>query len=115
VREAIQYVRSVTDASEPREPDLVDKLLGFLDHVLDVVHDKVLRPIILAARVAAYGLIIALVALVFVVVLVVGFVRLLDIYAFQGRVWISYLAVGGLSLLAGLIIWRRRRPLNLRK
>ena len=105
----------MTDASEPRDPDLVDKLLGFIDHWLDVVHDRVLRPIILAARVAAYGLIIVLVALVFVVVLVVGFIRLLDIYAFQGRVWISYLAVGGLSFIAGLIIWRRRRPLNLRK
>jgi hypothetical protein len=105
----------MTDASEPREPDLVDKLLAFVDHILDVVHDRVLRPIILAARVAAYGLIIALAALVFVVVIVIGFVRLLDIYAFNGRVWISYLAVGALSLIAGLIIWRRRRPLNLRK
>ena len=113
--DSVHYVHIVTDAREPRDPDLVDKLLGFIDHWLDVVHDRVLRPIILAARVAAYGLIIALVALVFVVVLVVGFVRLLDIYAFQGRVWISYLAVGGLSFLAGLIIWRRRRPLNLRK
>ncbi len=105
----------MTDASVPRDPDLVDKLLGFIDHWLDVVHDRVLRPIILAARVAAYGLIIALAALVFVVVLVVGFVRLLDIYAFHGRVWISYLAVGGLSFIAGLVIWRRRRPLTVRK
>jgi|SRR5580658_9542574 hypothetical protein len=105
----------MSDASEPRDPDLVDKLLALVDHVLDVVHDRVLRPIILTARVAAYGLIIALAALVFVVVIVIGFVRLLDIYAFNGRVWISYLAVGVLSLIAGLIIWRRRRPLNLRK
>jgi hypothetical protein len=105
----------MSDASEPHDPDLVDKLLALVDHVLDVVHDRVLRPIILTARVAAYGLIIALAALVFVVVIVIGFVRLLDIYAFNGRVWISYLAVGVLSLIAGLIIWRRRRPLNLRK
>jgi hypothetical protein len=48
-------------------------------------------------------------------VLVVGFVRLLDIYAFHGRVWISYMAVGAVSLGVGLYIWRRRRPLNLRK
>jgi hypothetical protein len=38
----------VTDASEPREPDLIDRLLGLIDHGLDVVHDKVLRPIIVA-------------------------------------------------------------------
>jgi hypothetical protein len=105
----------VTDASEPREPDLVDKLLAFVDHLLDVVHDRVLRPIILAARVAAYGLIIVLVAVVFVVVLVVGFIRLLDVYAFNGHVWLSYAVVGAASFIAGLIIWRRRRPLKLRK
>jgi hypothetical protein len=105
----------VTDASEPREPDLVDRLLGYVDHALDVVHDKVLRPIIVAARVVAYGLIIALAAVVLVAVLVIGFVRLLNVYAFHGRDWLSYAAVGGVSVLTGMFIWRRRRPLKLRK
>jgi hypothetical protein len=105
----------VTDAREPREPDLVDRLLGFVDHLLDLVHDKVLRPIIVVARVVAYGLIIALAAIVLVSVVVIGFVRLLNVYAFHGRDWLSYASVGGLSLLCGLVIWRRRRPLKLRK
>jgi protein-S-isoprenylcysteine O-methyltransferase Ste14 len=105
----------VTEASEPREPDLVDRILAAFDHVLDVVHDKVLRPIIMAARVLAYGLIIVLAALVFVVALVIGFIRLLNVYAFNGHDWLSYVAVGAVSLVAGLVIWRRRRPLNLRK
>jgi len=105
----------VTDASEPREPDLIDRLLGLIDHGLDVVHDKVLRPIIVAARVVAYGLIIAVAAVVLVGALVIGFVRLLNIYAFDGRDWVSYAAVGGASLLAGMFIWRRRRHLKLRK
>ena len=105
----------MTDASEPREPDLIDRLLGLIDHGLDVVHDKVLRPIIVAARVVAYGLIIAVAAVVLVGALVIGFVRLLNIYAFDGRDWVSYAAVGGASLLAGMFIWRRRRPLKLRK
>jgi len=52
---------------------------------------------------------------VLVVVIVIGFMRLLDIYAFHGREWLSYVVVGGASTLAGLIIWRRRRPLKLRK
>ena len=105
----------MSDATEPREPDLVDKVLAALDHLLDVVHDKVLRPIILAARIVAYGLIIALAALVLVVVVVIGVVRLLNIYAFAGRDWLSYATVGALSVLAGLYVWRRRRPLKLRK
>jgi hypothetical protein len=105
----------VTEASEPRRPDLVDRLLTAFDHLLDVVHDKVLRPIIMVARVLAYGFIIVLAAVVLVVVLVIGVMRLLDIYAFHGHEWLSYVAVGAASTLAGLIIWRRRRPLKLRK
>jgi hypothetical protein len=105
----------MTDASEPREPDLVDRLLAAFDHVLDRVHDKVLRPIIMAGRAVAYGFIIVLVALVFVAVLIIGFVRLLNIYAFNGHDWISYAVVGAISLIVGFVFWRRRRPLKLRK
>ncbi len=105
----------MTEAHEPRESDLVDRLLGAVDHLLDVVHDKVLRPIIMVARVLAYGFVIVLAAVVLVVVLVIGFMRLLDIYAFHGREWLSYVAVGTASTLVGMIIWRRRRPLKLRK
>ena len=108
----------MTEASEqqePREPDLVDRLLAAVDHLLDVVHDKVLRPIIMAARALAYGLIIVLAAVVFVVVLVIGFIRLLNIYSFNGHECLSYVVVGAASLIFGLVIWRRRRPLKLRK
>jgi ABC-type nickel/cobalt efflux system permease component RcnA len=105
----------VTDASEPREPDLVDRFLAMVDRALDVVHDKVLRPIILAARVLAFGLIIALAAVILVAVVVIGFVRLLNIYAFHGRDWLSYASVGALSVFTGMVLWRRRRPLKLRK
>ena len=96
-------------------PDLVDRALGALDHGLDVVHDKVLRPIILAGRAVAYGLVVALAAVVLVVVLVIGVMRLLDVYAFAGRDWLSYAVVGALSLATGLVIWRRRRPVRVRK
>jgi hypothetical protein len=105
----------VSEASEPRESDLVDRLLGAFDHLLDVVHDRVLRPIIMVARVLAYGFIIVLAAVVLVVVVVIGVMRLLDIFAFHGHEWLSYAVVGVASTLAGLIIWRRRRPLKIRK
>jgi hypothetical protein len=105
----------MSDASEPRETDFVDKILGAFDHLLDLVHDKVLRPIILAARFIAYGFIIAAVTFVLASVLIIGFIRLLNVYAFQGKDWLSYAVIGALSLFTGLIVWRRRRPLKLRK
>ena len=65
------------------DTDIVDRLLAGVDHGLDLVHDKVLRPIILAGRAIAYGLIIALAAVVFVIVLVIGSIRLLNVYVFS--------------------------------
>jgi len=105
----------VTDEDKKVEPDLVDRLLAAIDHALDLVHDKILRPIIMAARIIAFGFIIVLAAFVFVIVLIIGLIRLLNVYAFSGHEWLTYAVVGAASLLTGLIIWRRRRPLNLRK
>lgn len=59
----------MNDAKRPHDGDFVDKVLRQFDHVLDIVHDKVLRPILLAGRVIAYGFIIVLAALVLVAVL----------------------------------------------
>lgn len=97
------------------EPDVVDRLLGAVDHALDVVHDRVLRPVLLAGRFIAYGFILLLVSLVLISVVIIGAVRLLNVYLFAGHEWLSYLIIGALSLVAGLVIWRRRRPVKLRK
>ena len=102
-------------SSDPRRDDVVDKALGTLDHLLDVVHDKVLRPIMLAGRAIAFSAILVLMAIVLVSMLVIGFVRLLDVYAFASHQWLSYLLVGAISLTTGLFIWRRRHPVKLRK
>ena len=105
----------MNESNEPREPDVVDRALHSFDHVLDVVHDRVLRPILIIGRTVAFGFIILLMALVLVTALIIGFVRLLNVYLFAGHEWITYAIVGVLSLIAGLVIWRRRRPVNLRK
>ncbi len=105
----------MNEAKRPTDGDFVDKALFQFDHVLDVVHDRVLRPILLAGRAIAYGMIILLVSFVLIGALLIGLVRFIDIYFFAGREYLSYVSVGAISLLAGLIIWRKRRPLNLRK
>ena len=58
---------------------------------------------------------IALAAVVFVIVVVIGSIRLLNVYVFSSHQWITYVAIGALSIVAGFIIWRKRRPLTLRK
>lgn len=110
-----RYVLGVSEANGTHEPDFVDKALHSFDHVLDVVHDRVLRPILLVGRVLAFGLIILLAVLVLLVALVIGLFRLFDVYLFASHQWISYASIGALFVLAGLIIWRRRRPIDSRK
>jgi LPXTG-motif cell wall-anchored protein len=105
----------VSEADEQRKPDFVDRVLEAFDHVLDMVHDKVLRPLLIAGRAVAFGLIVLLAALVLVCALVIGVIRLLNVYLFAGHEWITYAIVGAAFLSAGLVIWRRRRPLTLRK
>lgn len=105
----------MSEANETREPDIVDKALHSFDHVLDVVHDRVLRPLLLAGRTIAFGLIIVLAVLVLVSALVIGLFRLLDVYVFASHQWLSYAVIGALFFIAGLIIWRRRRPITSRK
>jgi hypothetical protein len=105
----------MNEAKKPSDGDFVDKALFQFDHLLDIVHDKVLRPILLAGRAVAYGLIILLAAFFLVGALLIGLLRFVDVYCFAGREYLSYVSVGALSLLAGLIVWRKRRPVNLRK
>jgi hypothetical protein len=105
----------MNEAKKPSDGDFVDKALFQFDHVLDIVHDRVLRPILLAGRALAYGLIILLAAFFLIGALLIGLLRFVDVYCFAGREYLSYVSVGALSLIAGLIVWRKRRPVNLRK
>lgn len=105
----------MSEEDRKREPDYVDKALRSFDHVLDVVHDRVLRPLLIAGRTIAFGFVLILMALVVVTALIIGLIRLFNVYLFADREWLTYGVVGIISLVTGLIIWRRRRPVNLRK
>jgi ABC-type nickel/cobalt efflux system permease component RcnA len=105
----------VSDANQPHEPDYVDRGLSWLDHVLDAFHDKVLRPILLAGRIIAFAFILLVAGLIFLTAVMIFLTRLINVYVFSGREWLTYLSLGIISLVAGLVIWRKRRPVTLRK
>jgi|SRR5579862_74737 len=78
--------------------------------LVDTIHDKAVRPAVLGARAVVFGLLIAAMAALLAVMGAVGVVRLLDVYAFGHRVWLSYIVVGGLLTFAGFGVWTRRNP-----
>lgn len=80
-----------------------------VEAVVTGVHDKVVRPLLIAARAVVFGILVAAMLIVLSVLAAVAVVRLLDVYAFHSRVWASDLVVGGIFTLLGLVLWSLRR------
>ena len=86
------------------------KVADTIEDVVESVQDRVVRPLILAARGLVFGIIIATMALVLSVVMAIALVRLLDVYAFGGRVWASDALLGVILVLGGGYAWTKRGP-----
>jgi hypothetical protein len=79
-----------------------------IEATVAAVHDRVVRPLIIAARAVVFGIVIASMVLVLCVVLSVALVRLFDVYFFGGRAWASEALVGTALTVAGIAAWSRR-------
>jgi hypothetical protein len=88
--------------------DLSAKAADTVDLVVETLHDKAIRPLILAARAVVFGVLVAVLGLVVLVLLAVALVRLLDVYVFDGRVWASDALLGFVFVAAGSFAWSRR-------
>lgn len=86
------------------------KAADTVEMVVDTIHDKAIRPAALIARAVVFGILVAALAALLVVMLAIASVRVLDVYLFGRQVWASYCLVGGLLTLAGLGAWSLRSP-----
>jgi hypothetical protein len=84
-----------------RGTDLVDQLVSLL-------RDKTVRPATLVTRAVVFGIIVFAASVVTIVLLSVTLIRVLTVYAFDGRVWLSDLVVGALFVVVGMVAWSRR-------
>jgi hypothetical protein len=88
--------------------DLPGRGADWVDTVVERLRDKTVRPLTLATRVVVFGIIVFAAAVVTVVLLSITLIRLLTVYAFDGRVWLSDLVVGALFVVVGMVAWSRR-------
>lgn len=99
-------------ATTPRTTGLVAELpnrgADLVDSLVVLLRDRAVRPLTLATRAVVFGIIILAASLVTLVLLSITLIRILTVYAFDGRVWISDLVVGGLFVIAGLVAWTQR-------
>ena len=84
-----------------RGTDLVETLVTLL-------RDKAVRPLTLATRAIVFGIIIFAASVVTIVLLSIALIRLLTVYAFDGRVWLSDLVVGAVFVIVGVVAWSQR-------
>jgi len=88
--------------------DLPTRGADMVDSLVELLRDKTVRPLTLATRAVVFGIIVFAASVVTVVLVSISLIRLLTVYLFGGRVWISDLVVGALFLAAGLVLWSRR-------
>ncbi len=88
--------------------DLPTRSADLVDTLVELLRDRAVRPLTLATRAVVFGIIILAASLVSLVLVSITLIRLLTVYAFDGRVWLSDLVVGAVFVIAGLLAWRRR-------
>jgi len=96
------------DEAAGTEEDWQARIADTIEDVVGTVHDRVVRPVTVVARGVVFGLIIATMALVLGVLGFIALIRLLDVYAFGGRVWASYALLGALLVVGGAWLWSKR-------
>jgi hypothetical protein len=96
------------------DPNWAADLADTVERVVATVRDKTTKPLVTVARGLVYGLLIAILGVATIVLLILmatrGMQELLDQFKVRrsAAVYISYLAVGGIFSLAGLLVLRKR-------
>ena len=94
-----------------REP-WADRAADLVVDLTDALREKGISPLYRITRWVIYGLVGGLLALVVGIALLIAVVRLLTVYAFASHVWITYLVLGAIFTIAGLVLWSKRSVKN---
>lgn len=95
------------------DPNWADETTDTVVRLVGTVREKATKPLVFAARGLVFGLIAIFLGLFALVLVLIGLTRglqaLLDIGLPHDRsVYVSYLAVGGIFSLVGLLLFRKR-------
>jgi len=103
-----------------RSRDWGDQAADTIESVVLTVREKATVPLVTAARAVVFGLVIFVLTAVLAVMLVIGVVRVLDVWLLgwagrahgQVRLWVGYVALGMLFTAGGLVCWRKSTPVK---
>lgn len=95
------------------DPNWADETTDTVVRLVGTVRDKATKPVVIAARGLVFGLIAVFLGLFAVFLFLIGLTRgiqtgLGELVDRDRAVWISYLAVGGIFSIAGLLMFKKR-------
>ena len=98
------------ETGEDWPAQVADQIVG----VVGTVRDKTTGPLLGVARAIVYGTFVAVLGVAVAVLLVIALVRVVDNYLPDSvfgdeHIWATYLIIGLIFSLAGLILWSRRK------
>ena len=91
----------------PAEPDWAAQTADAIERLVGSVRAKTADPLEKVARALVYGLVAGIVGVAAMVLGAVAMVRALDV-ALPGDVWSAHAVSGGIFVLTGLLLWRKR-------
>jgi hypothetical protein len=89
----------------PERGDWPAKVADSVEGLVATVRSRSVQPLALVARVLAFSLVALAMGLLLVAGLAIAVVRILDVYAFTHRVYLSYVITGGIFTLAGMFFF----------
>jgi hypothetical protein len=95
-----------TPRDDPSPGDWASRTTAHLDHVVELVRDRSVRPILGAVKFLILGVVASAVGLAALAAVLVGLIRLFDVDVFRGRVWATDFLFGGILLAAGGFLLR---------
>ena len=78
-----------------------------IEQLITNVRDRTTKPVLTIARAVVYALVGGTLIVASLIMLVVCLIRLLDNYL-PGEVWVTYVVLGAVFFVAGLVLWTQR-------
>ncbi len=90
------------------EPDWATQLVDTFESAVGSVRAKTSEPATKFVKYAVFGVMASGLLILLIAFLIIGLVRLANNYLPWG-VWLAYFVIGAVFLLAGSVLWRKRR------
>jgi hypothetical protein len=100
----------------PEDHDWTYEVTDRIESVVTTVREKTTVPAVIGARGVVYGIVVAVLAIVLLVLFIIAALRLLYVYLpihpLSRRVWVADLIVSAIFLGSGAFLWLKGRVKN---